>query len=416
MSETKNILLISDDNETAAIVKTKLALLRGSDSISTCETRDCKKILENSTYCIVILHEFENDNDETLKLIKSLKEKKINCEIILLLNKINPDFILQAYDNGIYDYITVNSDSYEILIKTVNCFKLRSIKEKNNRNEKFLHQLGVISASNGFYKYNYLKDIFIDISDDYRIQNGYFAILTLDEKNKTKISTNRLAGIIKNSVRSDDIIATARGGKFYLILPNINLEGTQALVNKIQEKMGTEVLIHSGCSKIGTKSFETLDKEASDSLISAIQNEKLCISISENSTNNDMWLEDETLEQKKDFKIFKNAFEKKLNNVITPVFFRTQKEFEVKLTNTQVSQYSNNVESVFSLKNDVLHSELIIRFNGFTKFKLEIIHSGLDSAENTKIEIPLKQLTEKELNKYLKQLKTEYKNSIVNRG
>ena len=52
---------------------------------------------------------------------------------------------------------------------------------------------------------------------------------------------------------------------------------------------------------------------------------KLCISISENSTNNDMWLEDETLEQKKDFKIFKNAFEKKLNNVITPVFFRTQK-------------------------------------------------------------------------------------------
>ncbi len=416
MSETKNILLISDDNETAAIVKTKLALLRGSDSISTCETRDCKKILENSTYCIVILHEFENDNDETLKLIKSLKEKKINCEIILLLNKINPDFILQAYDNGIYDYITVNSDSYEILIKTVNCFKLRSIKEKNNRNEKFLHQLGVISASNGFYKYNYLKDIFIDISDDYRIQNGYFAILTLDEKNKTKISTNRLAGIIKNSVRSDDIIATARGGKFYLILPNINLEGTQALVNKIQEKMGTEVLIHSGCSKIGTKSFETLDKEASDSLISAIQNEKLCISISENSTNNDMWLEDETLEQKKDFKIFKNAFEKKLNNVITPVFFRTQKEFEVKLTNTQVSQYSNNVESVFSLKNDVLHSELIIRFNGFTKFKLEIIHSGLDSAENTKIEIPLKQLTEKELNKYLKQLKTEYKNSTVNRG
>ena len=127
-------------------------------------------------------------------------------------------------------------------------------------------------------------------------------------------------------------------------------------------------------------------------------------------------LKTKLLNRKKDFKIFKNAFEKKLNNVITPVFFRTQKEFEVKLTNTQVSQYSNNVESVFSLKNDVLHSELIIRFNGFTKFKLEIIHSGLDSAENTKIEIPLKQLTEKELNKYLKQLKTEYKNSIVNRG
>lgn len=416
MSETNNILLISDDNKTANTIKSKLALLRGSDSISICETKDYKKILEKSTCCIIILHEFENDNDETLKLIKSIKEKKANCEIILLLNEPNPEFTLKAYDIGIYDYITVNSDSYEILIKTINCFRLRTIKEKTSRNEKFLYQLGVISPSNSFYKYNYLKDIFIDISDDYRIQNGYFVILTLDEKNKTKISTNRLAGIIKNSVRGDDIIASARGGKFYLILPNINFEGTQALVNKIQEKMGKEVIIHSGCSKIGTKSFETLDKETSDSLISAIQNEKLCVSISENCKNNDIWLVDDEFETKKDFKLFKNAFDKKLKNIITPIFFRTQKEFEVKLTDTQVSQYSNNIESVFSLRNSTLHSELIIRFNGFTKFKIEIMHSGLDSAENTKLEIPLNKLTEKELNKYLKQLKTEYKNSSENKG
>ena len=139
MSETNNILLISDDNKTANTIKSKLALLRGSDSISICETKDYKKILEKSTCCIIILHEFENDNDETLKLIKSIKEKKENCEIILLLNEPNPEFTLKAYDIGIYDYITVNSDSYEILIKTINCFRLRTIKEKTRRNEKFLY-------------------------------------------------------------------------------------------------------------------------------------------------------------------------------------------------------------------------------------------------------------------------------------
>ena len=59
---------------------------------------------------------------------------------------------------------------------------------------------------------------------------------------------------------------------------------------------------------------------------------------------------------------------------------------------------------------------MIIRFNGFTKFKLEIIHSGLDSAETHKNRNTVKTVNRKELNKYLKQLKTEYKNSIVNRG
>ena len=83
-----------------------------------------------------------------------------------------------------------------------------------------------------------LRKFFIDISDDLRIQNGIFGIITLDEKNKTRISTNRLACLIKNTLRGDDIIATARGGKFYLILPNIDLEGTRCLLEKIQDKMG----------------------------------------------------------------------------------------------------------------------------------------------------------------------------------
>ena len=105
------------------------------------------------------------------------------------------------------------------------------------------------------------------------------------------------------------------------------------------------------------------------------------------------------------------AFTKKLKEVITPVFFRFQKECETKLTNTNVSQYANSIECVFSLKNENIHSELILRYNGFAKIKIEIVHSGLDSAENSKVEMPLSKLTEKELLKLLKQLKDEYKQS-----
>lgn len=416
MIENNNILLISEDENATELILNKLVLLRDNDKITKCNCKETKKALQNSLYCVVLLYADIKEQELIFKTIKTIKETKPDSEIILIPNDINTELILKAYDAGIYDYVPIDAESFDFVIKTINCYKLRTLKNIEQRNEKFLYQQGVIDEKTNLYKCNYLKDIFIDIADDLRIQNGIFAILTLNDKNKTKISTNRLAGIIKTTVRGDDIIATARGGKFYLILPNIDLEGTKKLIQKIQDKMGEEFKIHAGMSKIGIQSFETLDKITQDSLKSAIQNDEMTVSLSEVTGMQNGWLEDEDQPRHKDFKLFKVAFTNKMKNVIEPIFFRFQKECETKLTNTQVSQYANNIESVFSLKNETLHSELVIRFNGYAKFKIEINHSGLDSAENTKLEIPLSQLTDKELTKLLKQLKQEYKQYALKKG
>lgn len=416
MIENNNILLISEDENATELILNKLVLLRDNDKITKCNYKETKKALQNSLYCVVLLYADIKEQELIFKTIKTIKETKPDSEIILIPNDVNTELILKAYDAGIYDYIPIDAESFDFVIKTINCYKLRTLKNIEQRNEKFLYQQGVIDEKTNLYKCNYLKDIFIDIADDLRIQNGIFSILTLNDKNKTKISTNRLAGIIKTTVRGDDIIATARGGKFYLILPNIDLEGTKKLIQKIQDKMGEEFKIHAGMSKIGIQSFETLDKITQDSLKSAIQNDEMTVSLSEVTGMQNGWLEDEDQPRHKDFKLFKVAFTNKMKNVIEPIFFRFQKECETKLTNTQVSQYANNIESVFSLKNEILHSELVIRFNGYAKFKIEINHSGLDSAENTKKEFPLSQLTDKELTKLLKQLKQEYKQYAFKKG
>lgn len=416
MIENNNILLISEDENATELILSKLVLLRDNDKITKCNYKETKKALQNSLYCVVLLYADIKEQELIFKTIKTIKETKPDSEIILIPNDVNTELILKAYDAGIYDYVPIDAESFDFVIKTINCYKLRTLKNIEQRNEKFLYQQGVIDEKTNLYKCNYLKDIFIDIADDLRIQNGIFSILTLNDKNKTKISTNRLAGIIKTTVRGDDIIATARGGKFYLILPNIDLEGTKKLIQKIQDKMGEEFKIHAGMAKIGIQSFETLDKLTQDSLKSAIQNDEMTVSLSEVTGMQNGWLEDEDQPRHKDFKLFKVAFTNKMKNVIEPIFFRFQKECETKLTNTQVSQYANNIESVFSLKNETLHSELVIRFNGYAKFKIEINHSGLDSAENTKKEFPLSQLTDKELTKLLKQLKQEYKQYAFKKG
>lgn len=413
MIDNNNILLITDRKDVADLVTDKLVLLRDNDKISVCNTSNIKKVLTNSLYKVVILHE-SDDNQETLKNISTIKNLKNDIEIILLLNNTDPRFIVEAYDTGIYDYFTTDSDDYEMLIKTINCFRLQVSKEIQSRNEKFLYQLGVLDNKTNLYKEKYLKEIFLDISNDLRIQNGVFVTLTLDEKIKTKVSSNRLAGAIKASVRGDDIISTGKNGVFNLILPNIDLVGTKNLIEKIQEKMGNDFPVHSGLAKIGIQSFETLEKKAKDSLISACQNDLLAVCLGDNIDFQQDWLEDEniTTSEKKSFKLFKTAFNNKMDSVISPLFYRYQKEYETKLSNAYVSQYTNNIESVFCIKQDDLMSELVIRYNGYAKFYIEINHSGLDSVDNYNTEIPLGEMDEKYLSGLLKRLKDEFRQSL----
>lgn len=411
MVDNNSIVLITDNDEIAKSVLEKLVLLRNNDNITVCPYGNIKNALKESVFRLAILVE-DNDENSTLKLINNIKQVNNDVQILLILNQINPELILKAYDSGIYDYLPITADNYDYMIKAVNSFKYCMQKDENRRNQKFLNQIGVIDTKTELYHQKYLKEVFIDLSADIGIKQGTFTILTLDDSNKTKVSTNRLARTLKSNLRSDDIIAIARGGKFYLILQNMDLTGTKSVLQKIQDKMGENFKLRAGISKIGIQSFETLEKNSSDGLISAIQNDVLAVCLENNIDAQNTWLEDDEAEQQvKKFKLFKNAFTNKMDNVITPIFYRYQKTFETKLTNTEVSQYANNIECVFSLKNDRVHSELVLRYNGFAKFKIEINHSGLDSAENSKFEVALNKLNDKYLISLLKQLKDEYKQS-----
>jgi len=411
MIDNNSIILITDNDETAKSVLEKLVLLRNNDNITICTYSNIKTAVKDSLYSVAILVEDEDENS-TIKLINTIKQANSDIEILLLINNINPELILRAYDNGIYDYLSIDSNNYDYMIKAVNCFKFRMQKDENSRNQKFLHQIGVIDGKTDLYHQKYLKEVFIDLSSELKIKHGTFSIVTLDDSCKTKVSTNRLARTLKTNLRNDDIIAIGRGGKFYLVLPNIDLTGTKSVLQKIQDKMGESFKLHAGISKVGIQSFETLEKNSSDGLISAVQNDVLAVCLENNIDIQNTWLEDDEPEQKaKGYKLFKNAFTNKMENVITPIFYRYQKTYETKLTNTEVSQYVNNIECVFCLKNDNAHSELVLRYNGFAKFKVEINHSGLDSPENTKTEVTLNKLTDKYLISLLKQLKDEYKQS-----
>lgn len=402
-----NILLITDNDEVSESVLSKLVLLRDSDSIAVCDYKSAKKTLENPSVSIVIVHE-KDDKEKTLNLIKSIKSP--DYDIILLVNEYNAKFILTAYDVGANEYFAVSSEPYEMLIRTVNRFKSRAISAKATRDLALLKQLGVVDEETGFYKYKFSRELLAQFIQDKKIQNGMFVVLGLDEASKTRFSADKLSKAIKKSVRCDDIVSVVKGGKFYMILPNIDQNGTIALVNKIQRVLGDKLIIRSGMAKITDKTFERLEKEAFAALAEAAQTSQTAVFLEEHTKTLDEWLDTEEKDDK-NFKLFKNAYNNKLEKVIAPVFFRLQKTYEEKLFKTKIEQYTDELQSVFQLKNAELESRLKITYPGFAKIMIYITHSGLDTPDNREISLNLNEVTQKEVAKIVEDFIKEFKKS-----
>ena len=403
-----NILLVTDDEDVAEVVLSKLVLLRESDSIAVCNYKMAKKLLENPSVSIVIVHE-NRDKEKTLNFLNTIISSEY--ETILLVNEYDQDFILAAYDLGLSDYYAVSSESYEMLIRTVNCFKRRSFKVRYSRDFALLAKMGVVDEETGFYKYKYSRELLAEFIKDRRVQNGMFIVLILDDSCKTRFSADKLSRAIKKSVRCDDVVSVAKGGKFYMILPNVDKLGAFAVVNKVQDILGTKLIVRAGVCRIENKSFDRLEKEAFAALSEACQTNETSVFLEEHVKTLDEWL-DEGEKDDKNFKLFQNAYNNKLEKVIAPVFFRLQKAYEEKLFNTKIDQYSDELQSVFQLKHGDRESRLKITYPGFAKIMIYIIHEGLDTPENKEISLNLNAVTQKGIAKIVEDFIKEFKQSV----
>ena len=366
--------------------------------------------IEDSNISIVIVHQ-KDEKDKTINFIKSIQSN--NYTTILLVNDYDQDLILEAYDAGISDYFSINSESYEMLIRTVNCFKYQTLKNKSIRDNTLLKMLDATDCETEFYKYKHCKNLLADFIKDKQFRNGMFIIIAVEEESKTRFSTDKLSKAIKQAIRGNDIVTSVRGGKFYLILPNINKNGAFSVVEKIQNNLGNKIIIRAGICKIANKDLDRLEKEGYAALAESVQTKETAVFLEEKVKAVDDWLSTDEKDEK-NYKIFKNAYNNKLEKVIAPVFFRLQKTYEEKIFETKINQYSDELQSVFQLTNPKQESRLKIIYPGFAKIVIYIIHDGLNSPENKEIHLNLKDITPSNLSEIIEDFIEEFKNTIKN--
>lgn len=413
MSAESNIILLSDDDNIINILKPKLVLLREIDDILTTTyseaLKNIKKILPQTIliYC-------SDAKKECLNLIKAIKtdDETKKMSILLIIDKYDQDFVLNAYDEDITDYLILKPDNAEILMRTIWCLKknanVATIEKQNN----LLEELGVIDRDSGFYTNEYCEKFFeTELKRLKRIKaNGILMLISASEESKTQLSSSILAKAIKDSIRNSDVVAHGSANRFYVLLEETQLQGAFCVWEKIKRAIGDKYTINAGISDTEGKFFEELKNELLSALVESftINQDLVIVNKEEEKTSSSDWL-DKISSTQKNFKLFKQAFNKKLEKVITPVFFQLQKLYEEKLFKTQIEQYSNSTLSAFVLKKENQVSELKITYPGFSKINIDIINQGLDSPENKRISLDLTELDDTRLTKIIEEFIQEFK-------
>lgn len=402
-----NIIIVSDNSNTLEVLVSKILLLRKNDCVIPLTYNEVLSKIETDKPICILLHECKK-REVTIQTIKQIKELNPEICVILLYEQNDADFILNAFDCGADDFCDVASENYELVIRIIKALKASSIKKINSRNEDLMAKNVIIDELTGFYNYKFANDLYENQLLKSVGQNGIFAVISPAEESKKNFSIEKLADAVKKSVRYEDIVSLGKGAKIYIMFPKSEISGVEQVIKNIKSNYGLNFNLKAGLFEYYDEDFKQIEKNALNALSEAIFSDK-DISVLENKTETlDDWLSEEA-ETPKNFKLFKQTFNKKLEKVIAPVFYRLQKIYEEKLFDTKINQYVNEEECVFHLKNENQDSRLKIVYPGFSKIIIYIIHEGFDSPENSEISLPLSKITQSELIKMIENFIKEFR-------
>lgn len=402
-----NILLICDDENFAKIIEGKLFFLRNNDKICKSSYKEALNDININPIQTIIIRENKLES-ETLDLISNIREN-FDTPIILVSKNCGQEFILSAYDAGINDFVSEEVSDYELVLRVISSIKYNSLNLKNNRYKKILEQLKVIDNITGVYSYNYAKQVIENYIDLDLISDGSFMIISPSNEGKLTFSAEKLKNAIKSSIRIDDILTLGNSINFYIFLPNTDMNGAVVVYNKIKNILDFDIC--AGITDISGKTFEQIERESIKALSEAmIHNKEYTLTQNYKEETLDDWIDDKGSQN---YKIFKQMFNKKLEKVISPVFYRLQNTYEEKLFNTEIEQYITEDQCIFSLKNKNGNAFLKIIYPGFAKITILISYEGLDSPENREIKLPLAHITQKGLVKIIEDFIKEYKENVI---
>lgn len=415
-----NIILVTNNESIIGLLSSELIKLRNIDSILLRNYNDALKSIEQEKPQAILIN-YQNTSDASLciNLIRQIREITI-VPVILIVENYNPNFIKIANKMGINDVIPLQYSQSEILMRTIWSLQQNDLRRQHDKFKDLLVKLNAIDKTSGFYTSKYSSKVFQN-EMDYITKTGIDAVFLVIETNKKarlKPSKENMIETISNNVRQTDTVCDIKNQNlFYILLTNTNLEGALIVWNRINKTIGAENSLCGYIYSLYNNKNQTYD-EIEPFLqygIEQAKNSPNLLYVDENSTktSDEDWLENNLSINKvhKNFKLFKQIYNKKLENIIKPVTKDLTEEYANVLSNTQIPIVETNNTYSIKFVNKRQESEFKITQEA-NCIIIDFIHSGFDSPENKRFKIGLIDVTEKDIHNYLEDFIMEFKSCI----
>ena len=399
-----SVLIISENKNIAELLSSKLILLRKSDGVQIIKYSDVEKISKENIGVIFVCSE-EKKYLDILQKIKSNNALK-NSTIILVMPEYNQEVILNSYELGVDDFLTQNCEDAEVLARSmlaINKFEMRKEIRKNN---ELLTFKKILDKNFGYITAENIDDIFslefeaIEKSKS----SAIFMIISPDINSKKFLPQTFLASILKNTLRKDDLVGLSTLDNIYMLLKNLDEEEAKTIFDKIAASVPKNYSIAGVGIKVEEKSFENSESEVLKHLPKAILIPNNLLFLKKEKTPQNIIIQKQT-----NYRLFKQDFLTNYYKIIMPIFFQWQTILQEKLFETKVEQYVDESESVFRLKGKENKSYIQIKYPGYSKIQIRIVHEKVNDKKEELITVDRKDFSKQIIEKILEELVETFK-------
>lgn len=400
------IVLISDDADFFEYIITKLEL-RKTDELFSFNFDNILENLHHIKTSLVIINS-EGASEKTLELLKLLKNTPI---IVCAYNNDDDNFRKQCYRAGAVDFLTLLTPDSEFRARLIPALTISDLLKKNETYRDILVQKNVLTTNSEVYiDYNEILDTQINKIRNESIKAVFIAI-SPNEKNKFLIQPNLIETTILNNIRINDVLMNYAPNKYFLIMFDTDIKSAEKHWNKILLQFPEK--IYAGFCNITNQSRQQLINEVLNKLHLAINNDKNETFLAHSTIN--ALNSGEINTTYNNFKAFKQQFEKKLQNVITPVFYHIQQKYSNKFMGITIQHDINNGYGNFVIKNGVIICSFKITSPGFSKINIDItFQKNSDNIDAKRITLDPEELEAGLLEDLLEQFILEYKSEFNN--
>ena len=344
------IVLISDDVDFFEYIYQKLNL-RKSDELFKFKFEEIPKKIHLLSTSLLIINS-ENSSGKTLELLQLIK----GLPAIIFGFNDNEDLRIKVCKLGALAFLTPMVSDEEFWAIVTTGLNLSSLQMKALQYREILVKNNLILKNN---------EVFIDyttiIDDELKKINAtsrkaVLVAISPNDKSKFLLQPNQIETIILNHVRKNDILMNYATNKYFLLLFDADINMAKRRWEKIKANIPEK--IYAGFANALGKVRQQLINEVLNRLHEAINY----------SNENDGTIISET----KNFKTYKQDFNKNIEKIITPVLYLTQQKYNEKLFGIKIEQKSGEGFGYLKIQGRNSSACFSISTAGFSRINIDI--------------------------------------------